>query len=103
MNNEYEYEHSLVLSDLIAARDAMESWYDAFHEEEEEQDAAAKVQRTINAFNNLIEIMQRPERPQLKLVNSVLVCRKCKVTEVKDERDLCMECQIGKAEHEGER
>lgn len=60
--------HELTLAEIIAARDAMESWYDAFHEEE--LDAADKVERTIHAFNQIIEAMQTPERPQLKLVKA---------------------------------
>ncbi len=54
------------LEDLKTARDAMESWVDAFQDEEPE--AAIRVNRVIADFNRFIERMSTPNGPQLRLV-----------------------------------
>lgn len=50
---------ALTLEDLIAARDAMESWHDAF--KEGDPDAAVKVEKTVNAFNAVIARMEQDQ------------------------------------------
>lgn len=58
--------NELTLEDLIAARDAMESWEDAF--QDEDPDAATKVRKVLAQFNALIETMSAPNGPRLRLV-----------------------------------
>lgn len=63
-------EHGLDLYDLINGRDAMESWVDAFGEEE--PNVAERVRKTIAVFNLVIAEMgvmeERKEKPKLRLV-----------------------------------
>lgn len=60
--------HGLSLRDIIAARDAMESWVDAFEGFEEEADSIPRVRQVIEAFNLVIAEMEGPSKPVLRLV-----------------------------------
>lgn len=60
---------SLTIYDLIAARDAMESWVDAFYDDQVNDDAVEKVKRVILKFNQMIEQMQNANQAKLKPVD----------------------------------
>lgn len=60
---------SITAQELEDAVNALESWHDAFQDEEPEQ--AKGVLKIIERFNMILDQMRGPEKPQLKLVPHV--------------------------------
>lgn len=62
------HQGDLTLEHLVAARDALESWVDAFSDDEEHDAEVERVREVVVEFNRLIALMQAPDGPQLRLV-----------------------------------
>lgn len=66
------YNDEITIEDLVAARDAIESWVDAFRDSDpDDAELEAKCQRAekvAEMFSGIINKMKTPPGPRLRLV-----------------------------------